>query len=55
MNEKPPSPPLLCRLIGHRWLKQLTDEKTDPGFRRVTTYNIQFCLRCGVPNPSFEK
>lgn len=53
----PEKPPLLCRILGHRWIFTMTNKTRIDGKMTLEINHecVPFCLRCGKPNPNYEK
>lgn len=47
--------PLLCRLLGHNWVRKEQDPMKFPGYVATYEYTIPFCARCGEPNPNHNQ
>ena len=48
-------PPLRCRIFGHVWFIKCVNEKTHPGYVHTVTKALQHCMKCGKPNPMWDK
>lgn len=48
--------PLICKLIGHKWLWKTTrDERRGDDLVKVTQWHpLSNCVRCGAPAPKFR-
>ncbi len=48
-------PSLLCRIIGHKWMLKIRDEKTHHGFVMIEHHQMRGCQRCGETNPNYHE
>lgn len=48
--------PILCRVVGHKWFfKKKKEEMVGKRiYQRITHIQVEHCLRCGEPSPSFS-